>query len=73
MQNARANFAMTTFKDNIWVVGGIAGRGAEETHRPKMATVCEKYSISKDKWETVEIANMSSLAAFAWTTASDPT
>jgi len=28
MQNARANFAMTTLKDNIWVVGGIAGQDA---------------------------------------------
>lgn len=73
MHDARANFAMTAFKDTIWVIGGIAGRDAKEAHRPMMSSVCEKYSISKDKWEQVEIANLNSLAAFAWTPVNEPT
>ena len=71
MLSARANFAMVSQKDSIYVIGGIAGRDSTEAHRPLMSNAIERYSVSTDKWEQLNIANLSRLAAFAWTSLGD--
>lgn len=74
MLAARANFALIAIKDQVYALGGIEGRDSNESHRPVLShIVCERYSVGTDKWESINIANMSRLAAFAWTMLDDPT
>lgn len=73
MLSARANFAMLAIGVFVYVIGGIEGKDANETHRPVMSKeVCERYHPLTDKWEPISINNMPHLAAFAWTPMDNP-
>lgn len=72
MKSKRANFAMVSFKDCVYVVGGIEGKDASEKHRPVLSHhTCERYTTLSNKWESVTIANLPPLAAFSFTVKSD--
>lgn len=70
MKSSRANFALTTIDNMVYVFGGISGRGeGKDAHRPAITTTqCEKYDPKIDKWEAYEIKGAPHLAAFGWTT-----
>jgi N-acetylneuraminic acid mutarotase len=65
MNCARSNFALTVVDNTVYVIGGIKGKNND--HLPELASVAEKYDPIQDKWESIEIANFFSLAAFGWT------
>lgn len=69
MKSPRANFALTTIDNMVYVYGGITARGdGKDSHIPHIATtVCERYDPKLDKWEDFEIKNAPPLAAFSWT------
>jgi len=67
MLNGRSNFATVQVGEYIYAFGGFCCRGASgETHQPVLAEFTERYSITSNKWEQVEVAGAPSLAAFAW-------
>ena len=70
MHSRRANFCHLVIDNMVYVYGGIAGQSAKakEEHFPKMATInAEKYDPVKDVWEKIELPNIPTLGAFAWT------
>jgi N-acetylneuraminic acid mutarotase len=70
MSNRRANFCHIVLDNMVYVFGGISGQSSEKNqeHVPKMPTInAEKYNPITNTWENIEIPNIPSLGAFAWT------
>ena len=67
MKSSRCCFAAICIQERfIYVYGGIVGNVVNSIKPIMSSPIVEKYDVNKDSWETINIKNSPTLAAFGW-------